>query len=257
MKQKEQELLIYNNSIDFNFKDFSQEYLVEITIDEDEEILNTVTYKTHISYTKEYRDPYFLAEVNFSDFLLNGKMTESLMQTIAVECGKAIDTCVFQINSSNEIIDLDNHKQILEKWHILKQRIMQENEGETVEKFITHFEINLFDKVLLLKKLRKNIFINQYFYPIFDEPYHGFKKKNVETFDFFDVEYKEDVLIEINNEGTFDENEYFTLTKKVITNQKNTIQNYQTNYILDKNKSIKKIEGEFLNDNRKYSYNIR
>ena len=260
MIQNGEQVLIYNNSIDFNFKNFNRAYLVKICINENDDSSNIISYKTQVNYTKEYTKPYYLAEVYISNFLLNDELHQTIMQNIAMECSKAIEKCVFQVNTKNEINGLENHKEILEKWHTIKQKVVQENEGALFEKYVMLFENTLINKALLFQKLQKNLFINQYFFAIFDEPYHGFKKKNIEKFDFFDAEYQEEMLVEIENEGAFDANNNVILHKKLIKTPKNIeeniIQNYDAKYTLNKDRSIKKIKGEFLNHNKKYSFEI-
>ena len=260
MTQNEEQLLIYNNSIIFNFKKSKHDYIVKITVDESDDNLNMVSYKAQVNYTKEYTKPYYLAEVYISDFILNNELPQTIIQNIALESSKAIEKCVFQVNTKNEIIGLENHKEILEKWQALKQKLFQENEGEIIEKYIVLFENTLTNKVLLLQKVQCNVFINQYFFPIFDEPYHGFKKKNIEKFNFFEFQFQEEVLVEIENEGAFNESNTIVLHKKLIKTTKNvlenSIQNYDVKFILSKDRSIQKIVGDFLNDNKKCSFEI-
>ena len=176
------------------------------------------------------------------------------MQIIALKCIKAIERYVFQVNTKNEIIALDNYKQIIEKWKNIKEPIVQEYEGEIVDNYLILFEKSLQNQSILLEKIKKNLFINQYFFPIFDEPYHGFQKKNVETFNFFNIDYQEGVIVEIENQGDFNESEKAFISKQIIKNQDNTqlfpIKSYITKYILDKNFQIEIIEGQIINQNK-------
>ena len=260
MLQLEEKILIYNNIIDFNFKNFSRAYFVKISIDESDDETNIVSFKVAINYTKEFRNSYYLAEVTISDFLMNAELPQTMMQNFAIDCNRAIEKCIFQVNTSNEIVGLDNHNEILEKWYIVKQKLHEENEGELIDKYVLLFENMLVNKDLLLQKMQKNLFINQYFFPIFGEVYHGFKKINIEKFNFFDVDYEQEMLVEIENNGNFDKNDNFIVHKKIIKNTNNTSENiitdYHTQYVLHKDKSIQKIFGEFLNNNKKYSFEI-
>lgn len=261
MMQNEEQLLVYNNSIHFNFKNFIREYTVQIYIDgEVYDDTSNISYNVKVHYTKEYTKPYFFAEVIISNLLLNGKLPQTTMQNIALKCSKTIEKCVFQVNSKNEIIGLDNYKEILEKWRKTKDAIIQEYDGEIVDKYLILFEKSLVNETILLEKIKKNLFINQYFFPIFDEPYHGFHKKNVETFNFFNVDYQEEVSVEIENQGDFDLNGKAFILKQLIKNQDNTklfpIKSYKTKYILNRDFHIEIIEGQFISQNKKYSYEI-
>ena len=262
MSKEQQQLLIHSNIINCNFKDFKQEYAVEISIDGDtSDDLSVISYKVAVHYTKELLKPYFLTEVTITSFLLNFKYPDSLMQIIALKCREAIEKCVFQVNTKNVIIGLENYNEIVEKWTQIKQKMIQEYDGEIVDKYLILFEKSLENEAVLLKTIKKNLFINQYFFPIFDEPYHGFQKKGVETLSFFNLDYEEEVIIEVENQGNFDENEKAIVSKQLVKNQNNTelfpIESYVTIYILNKNLNIEKIDGEFLIKNKKYSFEIR
>lgn len=261
MSNRDQQILIHSNSINFNFNNFKKEYAVEITIDgETDGDLSVISYKAAVSYTKDIMNSYFLAEVTITDFLLNFNYPDSVMQIIALKCRKAIEKCVFQVNTKNEIIGLENYKEIVEKWSEIKAKMTQEYEGEIVNKYLAMFEKSLKNATILLKKIKKNLFINQYFFPIFDEPYHGFQKKGIEIFSFFDLDYQEEILLKIENQGNFDENGKAIVSKQLIKNQNNAelypIKSYITKYILDEDLKIEKIEGQFLVRNNKYAYEI-
>lgn len=252
--------ILINNTIYPNFKDFNKVYNVEITIKSDEDTINIITYKVHVAYFKEITNSYFLAQVIVKDFLLNFNEPDSAMERLALRCREAIEKCVFRVSSKNEILDIDNHLEILGAWQKIKERLRQENEGQTFEKYIYLFENSIKSKDTLLLRIKKNLFINQYFFPIFEEYYHGLKKKNVEEFNFFNLDYKEEVLLEIENKGNFNKEGKVVISKKIIRTESNTvkvpIQEYEAHYILDNDLSLEKIQGNFSNNGMNYSYTI-
>lgn len=260
MPTKKQSILSHDNCINFNFKDFEQAYIVEIMIKDGNDEPNLVSYKVNVNYTKEYNQPYYLVQVIVSDFLLNFRKPDSILEEIAVTCRKSFEKCIFQVNNSNKIIDLHNHKVIVKKWETIKEQLRQENEGETFEQYIALFEKSLLDKNQLLQKLKKDTFIKQYFFPIFEEPYHGFERKGVEYFTFFNFDYDEEMLLKIENEGLLDKDANALLTKTLIRNKKNTIEfpieSYETKYKLNQDHAILEIKGEFVNHGKKYEFEI-
>lgn len=252
--------ILINNTIYFNFQNFDRVYNVEITIKSDEENINIITYKAHVAYFKEVTNSYFLVQVIIKDFLLNFNEPDSAMEKLALRCREAIEKCVFRVSSKNEILDIDNHSEILGAWQKIKEQLRQENEGQTFEKYIYLFENSIKSKDTLLLRIKKNLFINQYFFPIFEEYYHGLKKKNIEEFNFFNLDYKEEVLLEIENGGNFDKEGKVIISKKLIRTEGNTEQipigEYEAKYVLDNNFSLGKIQGEFSNNGMYYSYTI-
>jgi hypothetical protein len=255
---QDKNILTHNNSINQNFDTLQFQYDVEITIDGTGEAVDVISFKTNVNYSKPNNKSYFLAEVIITNFLLNFEYPDSLMQDIALKCRKAIEKCVFKINSKNEIIELENHQEIIDNWQIIKQEMNQEYEGETAMKYMTLFEKSLQNKEFLTNKIKKNLFINQYFFPIFDTPFHNFKTKHIETFSYFDLDYQSEVLLTVEKEGKLNADGLATISKKIKKNESELfpIESYSTNYVSDGNCTIQKIEGHFQNHNKKYAFKI-
>lgn len=252
--------ILTNNKIRFNFENFKRVYTVEVTIKKEDDEINIISFEAEVNYYKEETRAYFFAEVILKNFRLNFKEPESLMEKIALRCRKAIEKCVFRVSSKNEILDIKNHQEILQNWDRVKEQLRYEYEGETFEKYITLFERSIKDKNILLLRLRKNIFINQYFFPIYEEYFHGLKKKNIEEFSFFNLDYKEEVLLEIENNGEMDKDNKVIISKNLIRTIDNTqlvpIEDYGTKYTLNEDLSIATVIGKFSNNGMDYSYTI-
>ena len=259
MPEKNQLILANDYCINFNPKNSKLKYSVEIDID-DNVNLNIISYNVEVSYTKEPINKYYLAEVIITNFRLNFQTPDAVMEILALKCRESIEKCIFRINTKNEIIEIENHQEILQRWYTIKESLIHENEGEIFEKYISIFENNILNEDSLLVKIKKNLFINQYFFPIFNEPYHNLNKNNDEQFSFFNLDYQEQVVLEVENKGIFDENEMAIISKKLMANKEKhlllPIESYASKYILNKNTEIAIIEGAFSNFNNKYSYKI-
>ena len=120
---KNKNILTHNNSVNQNFDNLQFQYNVEITIAGSGEAVDKISFKTSVNYLKPNNKSYFLAEVTITDFLLNFEYPDSLMQVIALKCRKTIEKCIFKINSKNEIIELENHQEIIDNWQIIKQKM--------------------------------------------------------------------------------------------------------------------------------------
>lgn len=259
MLEKNQSILTSDYCINFNPKSSKLKYSVEIDIDDNVD-LSIISYNVQVSYTKEPVNKYYLAEVIITNFRLNFQTPDAVIEILALKCRKSIEKCVFKINIKNEIIEIVNHKEILKKWNTIKKSLIQENEGEIFEKYISIFESNILDQDSLLIRLKKNLFINQYFFPIFNEPYHNLNKKNDEQLNFFNQYFQENVLLEVENNGILDKDGMAIISKKLVTDDEKRsllpIGSYASKYILNKNSEINIIEGAFSNFNNKYSYKI-
>lgn len=252
-------LLDTDNCIRFNFKDFKQSYNVEITINDGQDI-SVISYKTAIHYAKTFDKSYHLVEVTKSDFLINFNDPESVFEDFFLKCGRALSRCVFQVSIHNDILGLDNHDEILDKWNAIKQQIEEDNTGEILENEIRRFEFKIKNKELLLSKLKKDSFIHNYFFPVYEIPFHGFELKGKEHFSFFNVDYENNVVLNIQNEGKFGKDKHVMVTKKLNENEINDlllpIALYETEYRFDKLLKIEKIVGKFLNNEREYGFEI-
>jgi hypothetical protein len=257
---KKQSLISHDNCINSNFKDFKAQYAVEIIIKQGLEEPNNVTYKVNVHYSWEKRNPYYLVQVTKTHFLVNFKIPDSMLEEIILISQKAIEKCVFKVDGSNRIIDLHNHDEIVKSWKTIKKQLQQENEGATFEQYIALFEKSLLDKEALLQKLKKDTFIKQYFFPIFEQPYHGFERKGVERFSFFNFDYEEETLLRVEKQGIFDESATVLLTKTLIESEKNTqefpITSYETTYKFNTDHIIEEIKGAFINQGNEYSFQI-
>ncbi len=258
---QQQILKLNNNCINFNFEGFKRKYEIQISIDGDEDgEENIISYKTELKYFKKEHSLDYIVEVTTKDFMVNFENPDSVIQEIALECRVAYEKCIFIVNSKNVIIEFENYENILENWTQVKEKLNQKYEGETFQKYLNLFEEKLFKKDLFFLKIKKNLFINQYFFPIFDTQYNNLKNITTEFISFFGFDYQEDVIVQIETNADFKENENTIITKKIVESQNNTeffpIELYETKYTLDKNLSINKIEGQFVNHNKKYVYTI-
>jgi hypothetical protein len=260
MFAQKQSLIASDNCINANFKNVAAQYTVMITIQQEGEEEQVVSYNAQVQYTKDTRDPYYLVAVTISDFLLNLSIPETMLQEMALACQKAIEKCVFSVDNNHKIIDLHNHSEILTRWKTIKTQLYQDNEGETFEQYVALFEKSLLDKQVLLQKLKKDTFIKQYFFHIFEEPYHGFERKGIERFSFFDVDYEEEMVLRVGNEGIFDDSATVQLTKAIVQSDKNTslfpIEAYETYYTFNTHHEIQEIQGAFKNHGKAYLFEI-
>jgi hypothetical protein len=248
---------LHNNALHFNRKNFNREYAVQVVIEIDYKDIQVITYNVLVAYSVNSNwQP--LVEVISTNFLVNHKEPDDVMEEIAIKCRETLSRCVFRVTTGNEVTGLENYVEILEKWKVVKQQILEQNTGEVVDKYLQTFENVLNNKDLLLARLRIDTFISHYFFPVYDEAFHGLRKKNREVFTYFNFEYDDDVILEITNDGAFDEYGDVVLLKKLAENDNRMfpVEKYETEYTLDATMAIAAIHGEFSNHGKKYFYTI-
>ncbi len=250
-------LLDTDNCIRFDFKEFKQNYDVELTINDGQDI-QVVSYKTSVHYTKTFDLSNYLVEVVKTDFLVNFNDPDGVFEIFFLQCGEALSRCVFEVSVHNEILELNNHDEILKKWGAIKEKIVEENTGELLENEILKFEHKISNSRLLLSKLKKDSFLHHYFFPVFEIPFHGFELKGKENFSFFNVDYEEKVVLNVENEGKFNKEKQAIITKKINTSEINDlllpVDLYETEYVFNEFVKIEKIISKFGNNGREYGF---
>ena len=252
-------LLDSDNCIRFNFKDFIQNYAIELTISKGLET-QVISYKTSVHYTKTFDLSNHLVEVTNSEYLVNFGDPDGVFEIFFLQCGEALSRCVFEVSTNNEILELYNHDEILNKWSDIKHKMSQEYTGELLENEILKFDHKINNKNLLLSKLKKDSFLHHYFFPVFEIPFQGYELKGKESFSFFNVDYEEKVVLKVENEGKMNKDAHATITKKLNTVETEEslmpVDFYETVYTFNEQLKIQRIEGKFANKGRQYEFKI-
>ena len=179
---------------------------------------------------------------------------------LSKEKEKPFEIMVFIVSKNGEIIGINNHPDIIERWEVAKKKLKIEYTGKEFEKYMDIMDSVIYNREVFLSKIKQDIFISQFFFPIYEEAFTGFVKKNREKIKFFDINYDIAMLLEIYDEGYPNEDGHLILHKKINHKEydfsKMPIDSFTSEYALDKKREIVKIKGKFENHKRKYSFNI-
>lgn len=121
----------------------------------------TLRFKTEIKCIKK-SGVNFVFEINKLD-----REKDSSLDTILYDLIEKLDTVFYPlqllISDEGKLIEIKNHKQILENWKNLKPTIFEEFEGKVIENYLEYFEKNISDLKTLENLLFKDLFLNTYF----------------------------------------------------------------------------------------------
>lgn len=256
-------VLTHNNTIAkenllrFNPLNFQKSYRVEIVIEEENARENTkITYDAAVEVPQVFQSGEYLAAVTMTKFRVNGFEPDLMMEQLASKCRKPLEKVEFIVARNGELLRVHNHDEILEKWKPIKERLEIEYSGDIFEKYLNLTDKALQDKEAILAALKKDTFIHQYFYPLYNESFFNYTKKKVEAVRFFNISYEIDMVLELQKDTSLSGN--ITVVKRIDDKEydysKMPVDDYTTEYLLNENMEIINITGRFGNYGRKYSF---
>lgn len=257
-------MLTYNNTIvkenllRFDALNFQKSYKVEIAIEESIYDVTRITYDANVEVLNVFPSGEYLAEVIMTRFRVNGFEPDLMMEQLAYKCRQPLEKVEFIVAANGEITDINNHSEILEKWKSVKERLELEYTGVNFEKYLNLTDRALQDKATILTALKKDTFIHQYFYPLYNEAYFNYKKNTVEEVKFFNINYEINMELVVQENVSLNGN--ITVVKQIDAKKydfsKMPIDAYTTEYLLNEKMEISNITGRFENYGRKYSFRI-
>jgi|GEM_PF-2799124 len=246
-----------DNCIRFNPLGFQKVYNVEMFIEEDKNNIIRITHDAFVK-TLEVKNPnLYLVSVILWNFLINNEKPDLVLEQLAEKCRRPLEKLVFYVNSKWQITGLHNYNNIVERWDELKKQLEQEYTGVIFERYITRNDLVIRNEQALMERLKRDLFIIQFFSPLYNVPFNNFSMKNMEKAKFLNIEYEIDTLFSLEDRN---EDNNIVIVKKLDKQGENynkmPINNYTTEYILDDNYSIKQIIGKFENHGRKLTFHI-
>jgi hypothetical protein len=250
--------VLRNNVLQMNPAGLNKSYRTTVFITEGDGEITKLSYDIAVLCIEVFPSGGYLASVITTNFLVNGFEPDLMMEQLAYKCRKPLEKVVFLVGSNGSVEGIHNHIEIVDKWFDARVRLELEYTGENFRRYISLAEAALLDPATLLAALRKDIFISQYFYPLYWEPFFNYTKKNVEKVTFFNINYEIDMLLTLTENVSLAGN--FGLTKtinrKEYDNLAMPVENYVSEYLLDEDLHILNIKGMFENYGRNYNFTI-
>jgi hypothetical protein len=108
-----------------------------------------------------------LFSVRKTDFIINKKAPESIVDEITIWAAEAINDLDIILDVRGKILEIRNFKDIRLKWVSIRERIMKRYGCERVEKYLDNMEESLKTPDSLLKAFSKDHFMVLYFNGIY------------------------------------------------------------------------------------------
>ncbi|EJL66531.1 hypothetical protein [Flavobacterium sp. CF136] len=143
---------------------------------ENDNLISTVHYKVDIVCIQSY-DNNFTFEINRKQVYIDNMAPDLKIEQIADISSQAIFPIRIKVSEEGSIIEITNHKDIIERWFPIKKRLSKYYCGNIVPEILHKIETTLNNKSLLEESICKTWFFHLYFKPLYtnydqDEPHN-------------------------------------------------------------------------------------
>lgn len=133
---------------------------------ENKDLTNKIHYEIEIIYIKK-KSGFKIIEVNRKKLYKNNLEPNTIIEQLANAIGQTVFPIQLKQESNGEIISIENHQEIKERWQEKKEKLKAYYKGEIAEKIISKADIYFNYDHLLFESLSKNWFFNLFFKPIY------------------------------------------------------------------------------------------
>lgn len=252
-----------SNTIQFNPSNEIKNYAIEVEIGVSEDEIITINYNATVCWELKNRLGEYVISVRFKNFLINQNKPELLMEILAERCREPINDLKLLASKESKVVDVLNHDEITQKWQRTKEDLRKEYSGKLFERYLELQENTISNKEFLLEKLKKDIFISQFFSGIYNINFKSYFFKANENPDFMNISYEIPVNFEMLNQGVYSKKEELFLRKSIDEQlydfNQMPIESYKTFYTLDGDHFIKNVMGKFeaLNQSVSFAFNLK
>jgi len=222
----------------------------------DGSVNKSVTYNVSVKTIESLIRGGYLISVTTNEFLVDNKAPDLVMEQLAEKCRKPIETIVFYVSDAGQVTDIYNYNEIIFKWEQAKERLELEYTGEVFLKYVNACSSVIYSKDVLLSKLKKDLFIGQFFCRLYNTPFVAATRRDVEDIKFFGIDYEANVIYKFEYDE--DNNGFIKKELDVAKNEISgmPIDGYNVKYKLSDDLSIKGIEGKFKNHYKSFNFII-
>ncbi|NDV70006.1 hypothetical protein [Dysgonomonas sp. 25] len=141
---------------------------------------NKIEYHVSIKWIEKQED-VFLLEINklYETYKINKQKPDLVADELAIKVASVLYPLELAVTRKDGIIDINNVEEIQKRWDKTKEEILNYNEGEIVEKYISLNEKVLKDEDALLNSLRNDWFLHAYFNDIYQTYTSGYSINNI------------------------------------------------------------------------------
>lgn len=151
LKALEENLPLFKNLPQFH----SHNYNVKETFLFSEQNHSEITYDVHLKKENEKGENVIsIARRNFKN---KNESLDNKISKIAIECSNSIEPIDIQLSQNGKVVDLLNHKKLVQNFKHKRLKISDDFGGDINEKYLNKFEENISDKRFLLEQLSSTL----------------------------------------------------------------------------------------------------
>ena len=169
---------------------------------------NTLKFEVSIVYKGKTISDNNIFEIDrISKTFINDEEVNTIADELAVKASEVLYPLEVVVTNEGKWIEINNYKEINKRWKKVKAKILDEYEGEWVERYLMLNEKTLENEDYLLDSLKKDWFLNSYFNTIYVYYSHKLKFQTNTTFPVlpncksvsYDIEQKVEEYLDVNN----------------------------------------------------------
>lgn len=144
---------------------------------------NTIKFEASVLFKGQTDSKDFIFEIDrISKIFINDEETATIADELAEKTSKVLYPIEIIVSQDGKWTGINNYKEIHTRWEKIKEKILDEYEGEWVEKYLQENEQTLEEESNLLNALKKDWFLNSYFNGIYTYYTPKFSFENNTTF---------------------------------------------------------------------------
>jgi len=170
------------NRLSLNFNRFNRYYGVTLEIEQENKETQFLSFEFKIAYVETR---YKSAILNIERFNLRINHQEPIytMDELAHKCGNIIYPLQISIDEQLQTLSIENHKDIINRWQILREKTEQDEMTDTMRWYLDETESNIMNANEIIRNIRQDLFLSTLFVPLYTSyvPIHNTTETNVEV----------------------------------------------------------------------------
>jgi len=157
-------------SFKFDPSGIARTYGVVFVSENEKEKKLQVHYEIDVICTNAADDGNFEFEIFKHQIYINEKTPDILIDELSERCGKVIYPLQLKVNTYGEIVKINNHQDIIDRWETEKASIQQSYKGKEIALLLKNMDTVIMD----INKLTDMIFQRDWFITLFFAPIYNF-----------------------------------------------------------------------------------
>ncbi len=178
------------------------------------EQVNTLKYHVSVAFKEETAEGFHFEIDRISKTFVNDLECNSTTDELADKVSKIIYPVNIVMSKVGEFVEVSNFEKIQKRWKTGKEKILDEYEGEWVEKYLALSEQSLQSGSIFTQSLQKDWFLSSYFSKIYCNYWQQFRFENSVLFPLlphvgnikYTIEQKIDPYLDENKQILIEQN---------------------------------------------------